>query len=758
MKRTYIIILLLITAAYGYGQNSNIAAYWNMVQHYEKNGDYPATAYMYGEILNRQPIQSISFYYHYAQLCHKINKYDQAATYYEKVCHSDSILYMPQAWFELAMAQKSLSQYDRAQYSLQQYMTLAGNHNELYLRCKQELAFMERMHTHMQDSAWINVEKASEKINSIYSEYGTLQDDEYGIYFSSLRPKSQSEYNEILDDYYISQIYMAPYSSRGLGEVYPISPVINNEKYHTGNFCFDKEKKRLYFSRKKVSDGTQGKWSIWTSHIDDEGAWSKPEKLNAAVNAENSSNSSPCLVEGEDYDVLYFVSDRSGGYGGDDIWYTTIVQNQYAPAVNAGPVINTAGMEGSPYYHVKEHRMYFHSDYHPGYGGNDIFYAEGEYAAWNTPVNMGYPINSPANESHFTFNEDDSSGYFTSNRKGSYYVSEENCCNDIYCFEIKPDTLIQHYDTLWCMASHIISDTIQHLLPVTLYFHNDEPDAKTTATTTTQDYLSTLTRYKALRRLYQDEYSKGLKDKEKAGAIDDINYFFASKVDHGMMLLHQIRQWLLVDLQCGNDVTITVKGYASPLFSDNYNTNLSLRRICSFKNYLKLQPEIAPFMDSTTTGNHLYFIEEPKGKSMADKYVSDNPNDKRNSVYSIAAAMERRIQITQYTSTPHHTTQNQAILLPAVNNIVMKKIKNTDIYNYYVELKNIGNKELTIDSVTCTINGLTIEAEKNIINENENTFLHVICTSNTMNARPSGKIMLFSGNRSTEISVSIISE
>lgn len=758
MKHTYIIIVLLIAATCVKGQNSNSSGYGNLAQYYEKAGDYPAAVYMYGEMLNKQPEQSISFYYHYARLCRKINKYHKAATYYEMVCNNDSIQYLPQAWFELAMAQKNLSQYDKAVYSLQQYMQYAHSDNALYQRCEQELAFMERMHTHMKDSAWINVEKASEKINSIYSEFCAIQDDEYGIYFASIRPKSQSKYNDILDDYFISQLYLTPYSSRGLGEAYPISTAINNEKYHIGNFCFDKEKKRLFFSRKKVSEGAKDTWSIWVSYLNDEGKWSKPEKLNATVNADNSSNSSPYLVEGDDYDVLYFVSDRSGGFGGDDIWYTTITHNQYAPAVNAGPNINTAGMEGSPYYHKAKHRLYFHSDYHPGYGGNDIFYAEGEYASWNTPVNMGYPINSPANESNFIFNEDDSSGYFASNRKGSYYISEESCCNDIYSFEIKPDTLIQHYDTIWCITPHTIGDTIQHMLPVTLYFHNDEPDARTTATTTTLDYLTTLNRYKAMLRLYQDEYSKGLKDKEKAQAIDDINYFFSSKVDNGMMLLNQIRQWLLVDLQCGNDVTITIKGYASPLFNDSYNTNLSLRRICSFKNYLMLQPEIAPFMDSTMAGNHLYFIEEPKGKSMAGKYVSDNPNDKRNSVYSIAAAMERRIQITQYTSTPHHTAQKQAILLPATNNIVMKKIKNTDLYHYYVELKNIGNKPLTIDNISTNIDGLTFYAEKDTINVNEHTFLHVICTSKVMNARPSGKIMLFLGNKTTEISVSTILE
>ena len=552
---------------------------------------------------------------------------------------------MPQTWIELALAQKNIADYNNALHSFKQYLQYHTGDKALNERCEKEVNFLEHIHLYISDSAWINIEKASPKINGEYSEYNAIQDDDYGIYFSSIRPQSTSNYNNLLDDYFISKIYLAPYSSHGLGEAYPLTKHINNEKYHTGDFCFDNDKKRLFFSRKKISEKHNYPWSIWVSTLNDNGEWNKPEKLCATVNAGNSSNSSPHLVETPDFDILYFVSDRNNGYGGNDIWYTTITDKTYSPAVNLGPVVNTCGNEGSPYYNQHQHRLYFHSDYHVGYGGSDLFYAEGEFASWQNPVNMGYPINSPANESHIKFNSDDSSGYFATNRKGDLLQSEENCCKDIYCFDIKPDTLIQYQDTIWAVTLHQLKDTIQSLLPVSLYFHNDEPDPKTSATTTSADYLTTLTRYKNMLGLYQYEYSKGLKDKEKSQAIDDINNFFINKVDYGMMLLDQIKQWLLVDLQCGNNVYLTVKGFASPLYSDNYNTNLSLRRIASFKNYIALQPEFAPYLDTASANNHLYFIDEPKGKSMANKYVSNNPNDKRNSIYSIAAALELRIQI-----------------------------------------------------------------------------------------------------------------
>ena len=747
------LFLLYSIISCGYAQQPNVAGYWKSAQFHEHTGNIPAAVYYYNEILKHQPEQSISFYYHYANLCKTINQYHTAILYFEKVCSSESISCMPQVWIDLAMSQKNIADYNHAIHSLEQYLQYHTSDKALNERCKKELNFLQHIHEHINDSAWINVEKASTKINGEYSEYNAIQDDEYGIYFSSIRPQSTSNYNNLLDDYFISKIYLAPYSSRGLGESYSLSKHINNEKYHTGDFCFDTDKKRLFFCRKRISESKNYPWSIWMSTLNDNGEWSKPEKLNSIVNAGNSSNCSPHLVETPDFDILYFVSDRQGGFGGNDIWYTTFTDKGFSPAVNIGPTINTGGDEGSPYYNNKQHRLYFHSDYHVGYGGSDIFYAEGEFSSWTTPVNMGYPINSPANESHIKFNNDDSSGYFATNRKGSLLQSEENCCKDIYCFDIKPDTLIQHYDTIWAITLRQLKDTIQQLLPISLYFHNDEPDPKTTATTTSLDYLTTLTQYKNKLELYRYEYSKGLKDKEKSQAIDDINHFFTNKVDYGMMLLDQIKQWLLVDLQCGNNVYLTVKGFASPLFSDTYNTNLSLRRIVSFKNYIALQPEFAPYLDTNTHSNHLYFIDEPKGKSMAQKYVSNNPNDKRNSIYSIAAAMERRIQIEKYESSPSSYSQEASILLPAANNIVVKKIKNVDIYHYYFELKNIGEKTLNIDDTECDIDGIKIEMSQSEIPAQEHTFMHIICPSRTLNEHPNGKISIHSNNKTIHINV-----
>jgi len=107
--------------------------------------------------------------------------------------------------------------------------------------------------------------------------------------------------------------------------------------------------------------------------------------------------------------------------------------------------------------------------------------------------------------------------------------------------------------------------------------------------------------------------------------------------------------YLWKDLQEGKNVTITICGFASPLHQSDYNLALSSRRIESFVNYLSEYNNgiFLPFLNGKAN-NQLVIIKEAEGSSQAKSYVSNNPNDQRNSIYSIAASLERRIQVTKY--------------------------------------------------------------------------------------------------------------
>jgi len=119
-----------------------------------------------------------------------------------------------------------------------------------------------------------------------------------------------------------------------------------------------------------------------------------------------------------DGNTLYFSSDRSGGYGGKDIY--KIVKDsmgRWSSPINLGAVINTAEDEKSPFIHVDDQTLYFSSQGHLGLGGFDIFISRKDKKEnWSKPLNIGYPINSDADDLGFFVSTDGNKGYFASNK------------------------------------------------------------------------------------------------------------------------------------------------------------------------------------------------------------------------------------------------------------------------------------------------------------------------------------------------------
>lgn len=161
--------------------------------------------------------------------------------------------------------------------------------------------------------------------------------------------------------------------------------------------------------------------------------WSEPEKLSSPVNS-SASDKQPCISSDGKY--LFFTSNRSGGYGGYDLYMA--VRNdetgEWTSAVNLGPTINTSANDVAPFIHFDGRTLYFASDGHPGLGGLDIFSStRNEKGVWSTPRNLGYPINTKGEEQGIIVSPDGRYSFMASNREGSRGL-------DIFTFEL-PDNL-----------------------------------------------------------------------------------------------------------------------------------------------------------------------------------------------------------------------------------------------------------------------------------------------------------------------------
>lgn len=506
-------------------------------------------------------------------------------------------------------------------------------------------AFIEKRS--VQDKLPLKITPLNRRINSDYSEYnGRLLKGNF--YFTSLRYDQNADYEGVFDPSWTMQLYHSQYSKGNYTQPKPFDKEINHKNYFIANYTFNNDLTEIYFARcqRKVEPPLLCKLCVSSYK---QGAWQKPIELNAQINPSGYTATQPYLVEYDDYKVLYFVSDRPHGFGGMDIWYTIIKQNEIGEPVNAGSVINTVGNEITPYYNTKDKVLYFSSNAHLGQGGYDVFYAKGELSSWSMPVNLGEPINTKHNEYYFTVNEMDKNGYFTSNRPPSRSKMKDTCCYDIFSYQwIEKRHTEKIADTI-SKDSLVLITQMRNILPISLYFQNDEPDPRAMIETTRLDYQFTWLQYMENKDIYRKEYTKGLTGKQRKEAERAMDDFFEDKVEAGFEKLEKFVDLLVQELKSGKSFTIKVSGYASSLSSEEYNYKLTMRRINSFVNYLKVYQDgvLQPYMNGKTT-NSLQVVSEPKGSTEAvAKNISNNRNDKRNSVYGISASLERRIQITE---------------------------------------------------------------------------------------------------------------
>jgi outer membrane protein OmpA-like peptidoglycan-associated protein/tetratricopeptide (TPR) repeat protein len=182
-----------------------------------------------------------------------------------------------------------------------------------------------------------------------------------------------------------------------------------------------------------------GSCDIYISFLEKEG-WSSPVNLGNRVNTE-FWESAPSLSP--DKKDLYFTSNRPGGYGGKDIYVSHLQRNgQWGEPENLGPLINTVGDESAPFIHADNESLYFTSNGHPGYGGDDLFVSRKDSAGnWTRPVNLGYPVNTIDNEGSIVVTADGKTAYYASDR------SDSRGGLDLYQFSLRED--LRPSRTLW---------------------------------------------------------------------------------------------------------------------------------------------------------------------------------------------------------------------------------------------------------------------------------------------------------------------
>jgi outer membrane protein OmpA-like peptidoglycan-associated protein len=199
----------------------------------------------------------------------------------------------------------------------------------------------------------------------------------------------------------------------------------------------------------ELMDQSHRSFDIYISYYTPQG-WSAPQNMGPNINSD-FYESGPALSP--DKRALYFCSDRPGGSGGLDLYVSYRQANgKWAPAINMGPSVNSAGDEQAPFIHADNQTLYYTSNGLPGYGESDLFVIRKKSdTEWGAPENLGYPINTIENEGSLAVSADGLTAYYASDR------SDSRGGLDLYKFNLRTD--IRPYRTLYVKGKVIDQKT-----------------------------------------------------------------------------------------------------------------------------------------------------------------------------------------------------------------------------------------------------------------------------------------------------------
>ena len=345
----------------------------------------------------------------------KINKYEMFD--YVKKAYELNPLVKPDIGFYLGYAYQLKWDWKNAKKYYNEALGRVSGENTVAMR--------KRLNKHIKEcdngldlekkKARVWIDNLGDAVNTKYYEYApVISADESVLMFTSRRPDTDG--GKVDDEDFLKRYFEDVYSSDKGKEDWekPTNQLDEiNSKAHDATIGLSPDGKTLFV----YIDDSKGHGDIFSSAMV-EGKWSKPVRLNKNINTKWHEPSAALSFDGK---RLFFVSDREGGFGQHDIYYSDWDEKSedWGPAVNIGATLNTEYDERGVFIHPDGKTLYFSSGGHNTMGELDLFYTVYENGKWITPVNLGPPLNTPGNDIQIVVAGNGRRGYTSSFRSDS---------------------------------------------------------------------------------------------------------------------------------------------------------------------------------------------------------------------------------------------------------------------------------------------------------------------------------------------------
>ncbi len=450
--------------------------YFNQ-QQYFKSGEF------FKHVIGIQPENQTGLFY-LGECQRQLFFYDNAIQYYQKLYQFDSLAY-PLTRYYYPLMQKYLGDYDKAAAGFDEFIQYALYTDEALMPNKDnwiEQAFMEKEgcffaikeKLFLQDS--IVITHLPFPVNSEFNDFApNFIDNDSSMVFSSGRFFS--------GDFSVDNRFGEAFTNnfRYKKGRHKWNYIKNKDKFTTVNSrwndgagVFNDNLDRFYFTRCGSENDLNCKILV-SEKVN--GVWQAAKILNENVNMPGFESKQPAINRRAD--TLYFVSNRPGGIGKNDLWRSIKQNGDWQMPVNMGDKINTVHDEISPYYHNPTNSLFFSSLGHQSLGGFDIYLVPNTSSTSPKIINLGSRVNSNADDCYFVMGE--KRAYFSSNRaKGLGKF-------DIYSFDLSELSLDNYNDIFssgreWLMKPTVSSQNFAELYAIReedyLYYESIQPSKK----------------------------------------------------------------------------------------------------------------------------------------------------------------------------------------------------------------------------------------------------------------------------------------